>query len=89
MRDLIARLRAWYGRVEAKVKASGLWTLLASVAIVALTNVQTSAEVLAAIPPWARFLLLALAPPLASAIAGYRARHTARPDLRDTGPGDA
>lgn len=57
--------------VEAKVVASSLVALVVSVVVAALNAVQADSALLGGLPPWAQALILAVAPPLATFLAGY------------------
>lgn len=59
------------GRVESKVVAGSLVTLLAGVAVALLNAVQADSSVLAGLPPWAQFVVLAALPPVLAFAAGY------------------
>ncbi|GEL17704.1 hypothetical protein [Pseudonocardia asaccharolytica] len=60
--------------VEAKVWASTLVTLAASVGVALLNAVQDQPTLLGGLPPWLQTLLLALVPPLLAFVAGYAKR---------------
>lgn len=69
--------------VERKVWVGALWAVLGPVAVAvlgALADYLLGAD-LSGLPPWAQLLALALAGGASSLAAGYRARHTPRPDL--------
>lgn len=68
---------------ELKVKASTLAAYAGStVALAVLNGVSADASVISGMPDWLEALLLPAVPALAAFVAGWRARHTHRPDLR-------
>ncbi|WP_433235569.1 hypothetical protein ACQPYK_25570 [Streptosporangium sp. CA-135522] len=70
--------------VEAKVKAMGLASYLAGVAGMAvLQAVADNPSMIALMPDWVEALVLPLVPTGLAALAGFKARHTPRPDLPD------
>lgn len=77
----IAWVKTKWGAVEAKVKAAGLWALLASVAVELLTNIHDTGALLGSLDPTVRFVVLAAIPPVVTFLGAYAARHTHRPDL--------
>lgn len=67
-------------KVEAKVWASTAATLVVSVLIAGLNDVQTHPELLGSTPAWLQTLVIALVPTGATFLSGYMAKHTPRPD---------
>ncbi|WP_433355659.1 hypothetical protein ACQP25_17340 [Microtetraspora malaysiensis] len=72
-----------YGRpVETKVKAMTLASYLAGVAGMAvLQAVGDAPSMISFLPDWVEAIVLPLVPTGLAALAGYKARHTPRPDL--------
>jgi hypothetical protein len=73
----------FWKRVEAKVKSAALASFLASLLLAFLNATVGHSEVLGGFPPWLQFALITFGPTTATAVAGYRARHTAVPPARD------
>ena len=68
--------------VEAKVKAMTLASYLAGVGGVAILQALNSDHSLIAfLPDWVEAVAIPLLPTALAAVAGYRAKHTPRPDL--------
>lgn len=68
--------------VEAKVKAMTLVGYLSGVAGMAvLQAVSDSPSMISFLPDWVEAVVLPLLPTGLSALAGWKARHTPRPDL--------
>lgn len=68
--------------VEAKVKAMSLTAYLAGVAGMAvLQAVADDPSMIAFLPDWVEAVTLPLVPTALAAMAGFKARHTPRPDL--------
>ncbi|HUR06296.1 MAG TPA: hypothetical protein VM347_27360 [Nonomuraea sp.] len=68
--------------VETKVKAMGLASYLAGVAGMAVLQVVSAdASMIAFLPDWVEAITLPLLPTALAAVAGFKARHTPRPDL--------
>ncbi|MFD8529398.1 hypothetical protein ACFV0L_18460 [Streptosporangium canum] len=68
--------------VETKVKAMTLASYLAGVAGMAvLQAVADDPSMISFLPDWVEAITLPLVPTGLSALAGYKARHTPRPDL--------
>ncbi|PRX66090.1 hypothetical protein B0I32_106226 [Nonomuraea fuscirosea] len=71
--------------VETKVKAMTLTAYLSGVAGMAiLQTVADAPSLIAFLPDWVEAVILPLVPTALSAVAGWKARHTPRPDLPDT-----
>lgn len=70
-------------KIEFKVIASTIATLVVSTVVSALNAVQTDAHVLGGLPVVLQVVVLALIPPLVTFLAGYNARHTPRSHLSD------
>jgi hypothetical protein len=69
--------------VEAKVKTMGLVSYLAGVAGMAVLQVVANdPSMIAFLPDWVEAITLPLVPTALAAVAGWKARHTPRPDLR-------
>lgn len=68
--------------VETKVKAMTLTAYLSGVAGMAvLQAVADAPSMIAFLPDWVEAITLPLLPTALSAVAGWKARHTPRPDL--------
>ena len=68
--------------VETKVKAMTLASYLAGVALLAVLQViSDNPSLISFLPDWAEALTLPLLPTAIAAVAGYKAKHTPRPDL--------
>ena len=72
-----------YGRpVEAKVKWAAFGSYLGAVGLAAvLQAVDADHSLIAFWPDWLEAITLPLLPTAIAAVAGWRAKHTARPDL--------
>ncbi|GAB2918799.1 hypothetical protein GCM10027203_18150 [Nonomuraea fastidiosa] len=73
-----------YGRapVEAKVKAATAGSYLGLVAVLAvLQAVNADLDLISFLPDWLESLAVPLLPGLITWVSGYKAKHTARPDL--------
>lgn len=68
-------------KVERKVKAAAIWTYLAACAGLGIVNGISDANLVAGLPDWAEVFVAPIVPTVAAWIAGYKARHTPRPDL--------
>lgn len=71
--------RKW--KLEAKVIWSAATTAGASIGLAVLNDVQADHALLGPTPEWLQTLVIAAAPPLAALLAGWKAKHTPRPDL--------
>ncbi|MFI6497194.1 hypothetical protein [Nonomuraea typhae] len=70
--------------IETKVKAMGLVSYLAGVAGMAvLQAVADDPSMIAFLPDWVEAITLPLVPTALAAAAGWKAKHTPRPDLPD------
>jgi hypothetical protein len=69
--------------VEAKVIASTAAAAAAGIGAAVLNDVQADHTLLGGTPAWVQALLLVVAPPLATFLAGYQAPHTPRSDAAD------
>ncbi|MEV0149669.1 MULTISPECIES: hypothetical protein [unclassified Nonomuraea] len=68
--------------VEAKVKAMTLTAYLAGVGGMAvLQTIANDPSMISFLPDWIEAITLPLLPTALAAIAGWKARHTPRPDL--------
>lgn len=67
--------------VELKVIAATLAATAAGVGVEILNEVQADHSLLGPVPAWAQGLILVLVPPAATFLAGWKAKHTPRPDL--------
>ncbi|UBU16690.1 hypothetical protein [Nonomuraea gerenzanensis] len=68
--------------VETKVKAMGLTAYLAGVAGMAvLQAVADDPSMIAVLPDWIEAITLPLVPTALAAVAGFKSKHTPRPDL--------
>ena len=71
-------------KVETKVKAATIGAYLGGVAILALVNAFTGNDnelLLATLPDVVEPFVLPIVPAVVTAIAGWAAKHTPRPDL--------
>jgi hypothetical protein len=66
-------------KIEAKVKASALLSLLVGVLVTVLNEAVADNQLLGSLPAWAQSLITTLGPPIAAFLAGWAAPHTARP----------
>jgi hypothetical protein len=76
-----------YGKppVEAKVKWASFGTFVGSVAAIAvLQAVDADHSLIEVLPDWLEAVVIPLIPTAISWLAGWRARHTPRPDLADS-----
>lgn len=64
--------------VEAKVKASTAATFAVSLLAMLLNAVVGNSQLLHPLPAWLQGLVIAVAPPLATFVAGWAAPHTPR-----------
>lgn len=69
------------GPIETKVQATSLVTFGASLGIAVLNAVANNSAMLGHLPPLAQFLILTVAPPTLTFLAGYVSPSTPRPDL--------
>lgn len=76
------------GRVEAKVKWASIATYVGSAMGLAALQAVGDAQLVDALPDVLEPFALALLPLAATFLAGYKARHTPRPELWDDEPGD-
>ncbi|WP_333771552.1 holin [Streptomyces sp. IBSBF 2435] len=70
--------------IEAKVAASTGAAAAFGIGAAVLNDVAADHTLLGGTPAWAQALVLVVAPPLATFLAGYSAKHTPRPDLDTT-----
>ncbi|WP_113704736.1 holin [Nonomuraea lactucae] len=73
-----------YGKlpVERKVSAATAGSYLGLVAVLTvLQTVNADLDLIAFLPDWLESLTIPLLPGLISYVSGYKAKHTARPDL--------
>jgi hypothetical protein len=69
-------------RVEAKVKWSAFWAYVGSTAALwLLQGLAGDPSIIPALPDAVEPFLIALLPTLTTAVAGWRTKHTPRPDL--------
>lgn len=68
-------------RVESKVKAGAAWAYLAALGALAVVNGVTDTTLVTDLPDGVEVFVAPLVPALAAGIAGFLAKHTARPDL--------
>lgn len=68
----------FWASVEAKVKSAALASLLASLLLAFLNATVGHSEILGGLPSWLQFVLITFGPSIATSVAGYQARHTAR-----------
>lgn len=68
--------------VERKVTAASAGSYLGLLAaLTVLQAISADLDLIAFLPDWLETLVIPLLPGLIAYVAGYRARHTARPDL--------
>jgi len=67
--------------IERKVKAATIAVYIATSALLGILNGVTDANLVAGLPDWLEVFVAPLLPAAAAWIAGYRAKHTPRPDL--------
>lgn len=67
--------------IETKVKASTAGTFLVSAAIAVLNQTAGDDALMGSLPGWAQTLALLAVPSAVTFLSGWKARHTARPDL--------
>jgi hypothetical protein len=60
--------------IEVKVVVAALVTMLASIGAALLNQLLADASLLGHLPPWLQFVIIAAAPPVATALAGYAKR---------------
>lgn len=70
-------LKRW--AIEAKVVAATATTAAAGIGVAVLNDVEADHSLLGGTPSWLQALILVVVPPLATFLAGYQAKHTARP----------
>lgn len=70
------------GPLEAKVKWASIISYLAGVGLLGLLNATSTANLIAGLPDVVEAFVAPLVPALAALAAGWKARHTPRPDLR-------
>lgn len=75
--------------IEAKVKATTSATFIMSLLAMMLNAVVADSSLLHPLPAWAQGLIIAVAPPLATFLAGYAAPHTPRVTAAPGPPPDA
>lgn len=64
--------------IEAKVKAATSATFLVSLLIAVLNTVVSDDSLLGPLPVWLQPIVIALAPPALTFLAGWQAKHTPR-----------
>lgn len=69
--------------VEAKVAAATAASTGVGIAIAVLNDVEADQSMLGSTPAWLQALILVVAPPLAAGLAGWKAKHTPRPELNE------
>jgi hypothetical protein len=70
--------------IEAKVIASTAAAAGFGIGAAVLNEIEADHALLGGTPAWAQALVLVVAPPIVTYLAGYQARHTPRPDLTAT-----
>lgn len=73
------------GPVETKVKAATWAAAAVGVLITVLNAVAADSSLLGALPAWLQGVVTVAAPPLVTFLAGWKARHTPRPQTPATG----
>lgn len=73
--------------VETKVKAATGVAAVLAVIVTVLNAAAADSSLLGSLPAWLQGVVLLLAPPLATFYAGWKARHTPRPDAPEPGGG--
>jgi hypothetical protein len=77
--------RRWI--VEAKVIASTAAAAACGAGVAVLNDIEADHTMLGSTPAWLQALVLVVAPPIVTYLAGYQAKHTPRPDLDRTDAG--
>lgn len=81
MSAIWSRIKTFWFRVEAKVKAAGLWALAASI-LVAIVNALLNGSVVPNSPhAWVQFVITVGTPPVAAFVAGWKAKHESKPPV--------
>ncbi|MFI0718933.1 holin [Streptomyces sp. NPDC021224] len=70
--------------IEAKVAAATAAATGCGIAVAVLNDIEADHSMLGSTPPWLQALILVLAPPLVTGLAGWQTRHTPRPDLAES-----
>lgn len=68
-------------KVESKVKSAAAWSYLIALGALAVVNGVTDTTLVTDLPDGVEVFVAPLVPALAAGIAGFLAKHTARPDL--------
>jgi hypothetical protein len=76
--------RRWL--IEAKVAASTASAAGVGIGVAVLNDVENDSTLLGGTPAWAQALILVVIPPVVAFMAGWKAKHTSRPDLGEQGP---
>jgi hypothetical protein len=71
-------------KIEAKVAAGTATAAALGIGAAVLNDVEADHTLLGGLPAWAQALALVVIPPVATFLAGYKAKHTPRPDLTPT-----
>jgi hypothetical protein len=79
-------MRLFWSRVEAKVKAAAIGTLVISLVLALLNAVVGNSQILGGFPAWLQFVLITCAPTLVAFLSGYNAKHTAIPPVPPVKP---
>jgi hypothetical protein len=69
--------------IETKVKAASLGSYLGGVALLAILNGVTTANLVAGMPDWLEVFLAPMVPTAVAFVSGFVAKHTPRPDLKN------
>jgi len=72
--------------IEQKVKVSTAATFGVSAVIAVLNQTAGDDALMGSLPAWAQTLALLVVPPAVTFLSGWKARHTPRPDVYETGP---
>lgn len=71
--------------IERKVKVSTAATLGVSAVIAVLNQAVADDALMGSAPAWLQTLILLVVPPVVTFLGGWKAKHTPRPDVYDTG----
>lgn len=70
--------------VEAKVKAASIASYVGLAALLAILNAVTETNLVSGLPDVIEVLVAPVIPAAITLVAGYKARHTPRPDLNQS-----
>jgi hypothetical protein len=72
---------SFWSQIEAKVKSAAVAALLASLAIALLNALVGDDALLGSLPSWLQFIVITVVPAVVTFLAGYKAKHTAKPPV--------